>query len=134
MGTVVDSSAGIRVEREWRVAGDDVLAQLPADSFVAAITVSEMLVGVLQSRTAEQRRTAEAFLDVLLAHVPVLAFGEKEAREHARLHVLLRRAGTMIGAADLEIAATALANGHNVMTGNVSEFSRVPGLIVRSAP
>lgn len=40
----------------------------------------------------------------------------------------------MIGAADLMIAATALANGHAVMTNNVREFERVPGLEVLAGP
>jgi tRNA(fMet)-specific endonuclease VapC len=34
----------------------------------------------------------------------------------------------MIGAHDLMIAATALAHGCAVLTENIKEFSRVPGL------
>jgi tRNA(fMet)-specific endonuclease VapC len=34
----------------------------------------------------------------------------------------------MIGMNDLWIAATALANGCALVTGNTDEFSRVPGL------
>ena len=43
--------------------------------------------------------------------------------------ILISR-GMMIGAHDLLIAATALSLGHEVGTLNVSEFSRVSGLIV----
>lgn len=46
------------------------------------------------------------------------------------MNVSLRRAGTPIGERDLMIAATALANGHDVLTANVREFERVPGLRV----
>jgi predicted nucleic acid-binding protein len=38
--------------------------------------------------------------------------------------------GAMIGAHDLQIAATAVAGGHSVVTFDVADFSRVPGLEV----
>jgi len=44
----------------------------------------------------------------------------------------LRRQGTLIGANDLWIAATALANNLPVVTRNSDEFRRVPGLEVLS--
>ncbi len=40
----------------------------------------------------------------------------------------------MIGAHDLIISATALAHGHAVLTDNVGEFRRVPGLEILSYP
>lgn len=42
----------------------------------------------------------------------------------------LRRRGTLIGANDMWIAATALANGLPLVTRNDHEFRRVPGLEV----
>ncbi|WP_343393958.1 type II toxin-antitoxin system VapC family toxin [Candidatus Amarobacter glycogenicus] len=39
-----------------------------------------------------------------------------------------------MGERDLMIAATALANGHEVLTLNRSEFERVPGLMLREYP
>lgn len=49
----------------------------------------------------------------------------------ANLYVQLRRAGVIIGERDLQIAAVALAGGHEIMTLNVSEFARIPGLVLR---
>jgi predicted nucleic acid-binding protein len=40
----------------------------------------------------------------------------------------------VIGAHDLQIAATALADGHEVVTVNEREFGRIPGLVVRKLP
>jgi tRNA(fMet)-specific endonuclease VapC len=37
----------------------------------------------------------------------------------------------MIGLHDIEVAATALTHGYGVLTDNVRDFERVPGLIVR---
>lgn len=40
----------------------------------------------------------------------------------------LRSAGIRIGTMDLRIAATALSRGLTVLTGNLTDFRRVPGL------
>ena len=44
----------------------------------------------------------------------------------------LRRKGSLIGANDMWIAATALANNQPIATRNAEEFRRVPGLDVLS--
>jgi len=44
----------------------------------------------------------------------------------------LEQRGTPIGDADLRIAAIALSRGLIVVTGNVREFQRVPGLQVEN--
>lgn len=44
----------------------------------------------------------------------------------------LEKTGWIIGPNDLLIAAICLAHGVTLVTGNVSEFQRVPGLMVES--
>jgi len=56
-----------------------------------------------------------------------------EARAHARVWADLETRGLMIGAHDLQIAATALALAHEVATLNAREFQRVTGLRVVDA-
>ncbi len=45
------------------------------------------------------------------------------------LRAALETAGRPIGPYDLLIAAQALRNGATLLTANVSEFARVPGLV-----
>jgi predicted nucleic acid-binding protein len=52
------------------------------------------------------------------------------ARIHASIYAELATKGEMIGAHDLIIAATARFHDLAVLTDNVKEFSRVPGLRV----
>ena len=52
------------------------------------------------------------------------------ARAHAQLHAAQLATGTRSGAHDLLIAAIALARGFAVLTRDVSDFERVPGLTV----
>ena len=66
----------------------------------------------------------------MLANVPVIPFGLEEARTHARVWAALAAAGTMIGAHDLLVGATALVAGSAVATLNRGEFQRVPGLVL----
>ena len=79
-----------------------------------------------------QRARREAFVEAILDRMPVLPFDLKSARVHARLVAQLEKGGFRIGAHDLLIAATALTHGRAVLTVNVREFERVPGLEIRS--
>ena len=66
----------------------------------------------------------------LAGPVQSLPFDEDDATEAARLRALLAQAGAPIGLYDLLIAAQASRRAWTVATGNVREFSRVPGLAV----
>jgi tRNA(fMet)-specific endonuclease VapC len=48
--------------------------------------------------------------------------------QYGELYRLLAGKGTLIGTNDLWIAATALVHGMGVVTANLGEFGRVPGL------
>ena len=54
------------------------------------------------------------------------------AWEYGRTYRHLRGTGQLIGANDLWIAATALADGMPVVTRNVAHFKRVPHLEVET--
>lgn len=51
---------------------------------------------------------------------------------HAQLWAGLMTEGRLIGPHDLWLAATCLAHGLTMATGNAGEFERVPGLTVES--
>ena len=95
---------------------------------IAAVTASELLHGVERARDAATRQRRSAFVEGVLANVPVIPFALAEARAHARIWAELAAAGVLIGAHDLQIAATALVAGSEVATLNTAEFSRVSGL------
>jgi tRNA(fMet)-specific endonuclease VapC len=112
---------GIRLEPFLNSLGD-------APVGIAAVTASELLHGCHRAADPGIRARRLAFVDALLARVPVLPFGLAEARRHAELWAHLAREGAMIGAHDLLIGATALAHGHSLATLNTKEFGRVAGL------
>ena len=95
---------------------------------IAAITASELLHGCHRATDPAVRARRLAFVEAVLGTIPVIPFGLADARRHAELWAHLASAGTMIGAHDLLIGATALAHGHRLATLNRREFSLVPGL------
>jgi tRNA(fMet)-specific endonuclease VapC len=131
MGQLIDSSILIAAERSGR--GMQELADIAPNEpvAIAAITASELLMGMHRARTEEQRLRREAFVEGILALLPVLPIDLRVARTHARLWAVLDAQGQPIGAHDLWIAATAITYGYIVCTHNRREFGRVPGLEVR---
>ena len=96
---------------------------------MSVITVSELLHGVHRARGA-QRTRRRAFVEHLLGTLEPVPITEPVARVHAEVWAALAAGGKVIGSHDLWIAATALAHGFGVATGNSRDFERVPGLRV----
>jgi tRNA(fMet)-specific endonuclease VapC len=130
MAELVDSSVLIALERRGEPA--DFLRTIAGSESlgISTISVSELLVGAHRADTEIRRLRRERFLNEILSLVPVMPFDLASARVHAQLWARLSQAGTMIDNHDLIIAATALANDHDILTDNLRDFERVPGLVV----
>ena len=79
------------------------------------------------ARVAENVDRIERFLS---AEIVVLPFDADDAREAGFIRAHLKPLGIPIGNCDVLIAAQALRRGLTLVTANVGEFARVPGLIV----
>lgn len=97
---------------------------------IAAITVAELGVGV-EVATGRRKQARTAFLDDVVATLPIIDYDLDVARAHTRLLVAVRAAGSPRGAHDLLIAATALATGRIVVTSDRPGFDGLPGVTVR---
>jgi predicted nucleic acid-binding protein len=129
MGLILDTNVFIKVEKSEAKFDFEKWASL-GDCYISAITVSELLVGVHLANTPERRAKRIAFVESIINGLPAIPFTSEVARVHAELFALLSQKGRLIGTHDLMIAASAVAHGFAVMTGNISEFERVPGLDV----
>ncbi len=131
MGTLIDSSVLIAWERD-RLDLKNRLADFAEEDFaISAITASELLHGVYRAASPARRGQREAFVEGLLSRLPIISFGLVTARIHARLSAELAMKGTAVGAHDLIIAATAMANGYVVATRDERSFPKIPGLSLR---
>ena len=130
MGSLIDTSPLITIEREARGGTLDFTALGFTDGYVSTVTLSELWVGYYLARNETQRRRTELHILSSIRLFQILPFDAEAAKIRAQLLVGLRGRGISVGERDLQIAATALAHGHDVLTGNVAEFSRIPGLRV----
>ena len=71
-------------------------------------------------------------LEMILSAIEILPLEEPADHRYAELRTSLEKRGTPIGPNDMLIAAHALALDCIVITANVSEFTRVPGLRVEN--
>lgn len=97
---------------------------------MAVLIDTDVLVELERVATGSRRARRGAFVEHLLAGLRAIPISEPVARAHASLWAQMADAGDLIGAHDLWIAATALAHGLAVATGNQADFARVPGVRV----
>ena len=128
MGLVIDTDVFILADR-GRSSLDFTRYAEHGAGYVSAITASELLVGVHRATDPAVRARRTAFVESLLAAVPVLPVDLETARVHAQLVAGLPRSET-VGAHDALIAATALRHGHAVLTGNGKDFRKLAGVQV----
>ena len=97
----------------------------PGQVALPALVYAELLLGVeLSARAAQNRLRVEKFV----APLKLLYFDAQSAAAYAAARAALQRAGQMIGPNDLIIAATVISHQALLITANVREFRRVPGL------
>ncbi|NQW82029.1 MAG: type II toxin-antitoxin system VapC family toxin [Polaromonas sp.] len=99
----------------------------PTDLGVPAIVEYELRYGLMRL-PADAAAARLAALAQFLLPMQLLPFDSECAVHAARLRVELEAVGTPIGPHDTLIAATALRYQATLVTRNVREFSRVPGL------
>jgi tRNA(fMet)-specific endonuclease VapC len=98
-----------------------------AHVLVSSIAVFELWYGVGKSARHEfNRKRLESFLS---GPILVLPFEDADARAAGSVRAGLEAVGKPIGAYDVLIAGQALRHKLTLVTANVSEFSRVKGLI-----
>jgi tRNA(fMet)-specific endonuclease VapC len=111
-------------------------ADLPdtADISIPAIAIAEFLAGVHLGRDPSRQAAQKAFLDEVLAVVPVIDYDRSIAGHHADLLAHTARVGAPRGAHDLIVAATARATDRVVLTTDArAKFDELPGVAARIA-
>ena len=131
MATLIDASVLVAVER-GTLALDAFMARYVAEEVaISAVTASELLHGIYRAKTPSQRHRRQAFIEALLAQIPVVAFDLTVARVHASLWADLANRGIAVGERDLMIGATAIAGNYAVAARDGRSFSKIPGLNVQ---
>ena len=96
---------------------------------ISSITLAELEYGMKHSSNPAQNEQA---LLRFLVPLSVLPFGTDAASEYGTIRSFLQNKGTPIGPLDMLIAAHAKSEGLVMVTNNVREFERVPGLEIEN--
>jgi tRNA(fMet)-specific endonuclease VapC len=132
VGVLIDASILIAGERGTLDLAAHLVHSPDDDCYVSTVTASELLHRVHRATTPDQAANRSAFVEWLLEQLPLLDIDLATARAHARIGAQLAAAGTPIGAHDAWLAAACIAHGLTMVTANVREFERVPGLSVET--
>ncbi len=96
---------------------------------ISSITLSELEYGVSKSERVAQNKLALAQFS---APLEIMDYDDLAAREYGSIRARLEQLGTPIGAQDMLIGAHALALNCILVTNNVKEFARIPGLSIEN--
>jgi predicted nucleic acid-binding protein len=134
MGLIFDSSVLIAAERKGETV-PQFLRQVIAvtgdqETALSAVALVELAHGIYRANTAAIRARREAFIQDLLADVPVYPLTQSIALLAGRIDAGQQSKGVKIPFQDLLIGVTGLHLGYTVVTGNPRHFQMVPGLTV----
>jgi len=96
---------------------------------ISAITLAELIHGAEKSTRVAQNL---AVVDDFASRLEVLPYTSRASQHYGAIRAVLERAGRPIGVNDLHIAAHARSEGLTLVTNNLAEFERVPGLLTEN--
>lgn len=96
---------------------------------IPAVVEGELRTGALKSANPQKNRQ---LIENFLAPYKSIPFDQAASIAYSEIRAALERQGNAIGPNDPLIAATAVANGATLVTGNLREFCRVDGLAIEN--
>ena len=97
----------------------------PAKIYLSSVMIAELEYGCAKSVWETRSRSVTS---IFVSTYSVLPFEQEDAVLSGRLRAELAKAGKPIGPYDILIAAQGIARGLTVITHNMEEFRRVPGI------
>jgi len=125
---ILDTSVCIRlINRTEKRLAERLLYEAPSSVLRCSVVKAELYFGARNSkRVAENLDRVDRFCDVFDS----LPFDDAAAAHYGTVRAQLKREGRPIGANDLMIASIALSANVTLVSRNLEEFERVPGLDV----
>ncbi len=98
--------------------------------YTSSVSVGELYKGAYRSAAAEKH--LKNITEQVLPRLTVLPYDMATAVIFGRVSAELEKQGTPLADADLQIAATAVQHGLELVTGNLKHFSRIGDLTINS--
>jgi tRNA(fMet)-specific endonuclease VapC len=125
LGYMLDTNICIYVMKNYPLGLREKFNALQDQLCISSITLGELFFGVEKSPRRVENLSA---LEQFVARIDVLPFEEKAAAHYGQIRAELARAGTPCGPHDMQIGGHARSEGLVVVTNNLREFVRMPGL------
>ena len=134
MGLILDTNVLITGERQGTGIGfllGRLEAQFPSEQLaISCLSLLELAQGVERAKSSETRLLRLMFIQEVRESLRTLPLTADICFAAGRLSGELTRHGNTVGIVDLMIGSTALALECAVLTRNMRDFSRIPGLQV----
>ena len=96
------------------------------EQFTSAVVIGELYKGAF--RSSNPPKYVDFIESEILVNLTTLPYDTASAKVFGQLRSQLEIIGRVIEDSDLQIAATAVHHGLELVTGNIKHFERVPGL------
>ena len=96
---------------------------------ISTVSLGELIFGAEHSEQVERNLSD---IEAMVARLEVLAFDSRAAYHFGQIRSALFKKGQAIGPYDMMIAGHARACGIVLVTSNLKEFERVPGLLLEN--
>src|SRR6202158_3480164 len=122
---MLDTNICIHVMKIYPLDLREKFNSLAEQLCISSITLGELHYGAEKSARRVDNLTA---IEHFVARLDVLPFESKAAAQYAQVRAELERAGLPCGPHDMQIGGHARSEGLIVVTNNIREFGRIPGI------
>jgi tRNA(fMet)-specific endonuclease VapC len=126
---MLDTNICIHVMKTYPREIRDRFNALAEQLCISSITLGELQYGAEKSARRTENLTA---IEHFAGRLEVLPFADKAAAHYGQLRAELERAGTPCGVHDIQIGGHARSEGLIIVTNNMREFVRMPGVRVEN--
>ena len=126
---LLDTNIVIYVIKRRPIEALEVFNQHTNRMAISSITLAELIHGAEKSSKPAHNY---AVLEDFCSRLEVLPYTAKAAQHYGSIRAALEKTGQLIGVNDLHIAAHARSEGLVLVTNNLSEFERVPALLLEN--
>jgi tRNA(fMet)-specific endonuclease VapC len=126
---MLDTNICIYVMKTYPPGLRETFNALAEQLCISSITLGELSYGAEKSARRVENLTA---IEHFVARLEVLPFGRKAAAHYGQVRAELERAGTPCGPHDMQIGGHARSEGLIVVTNNMREFTRMPGVRIEN--
>jgi len=122
---MLDTNICIYVMKTYPPALRERFNTLAEQLCISSITLGELYYGAEKFARRTENLTA---IEHFVGRLEVLDFGAKAAMHYGQVRAELEKAGQPCGAHDMQIGGHARSEGLILVTNNMREFSRMPGV------